>query len=90
MTEKKFINEIFLVQHSYEYNIDETLVLEETKTIGTYSSLEKAKQAVDEHITKPGFNKHPKDCFCIDKYELNKNHWEEGFATWNNDLDDWE
>lgn len=67
---------VYLLQHSYE--IDEC---EETKIIGIYTSREKALETIEKYKTIPGF-KNYSDCFYIDKYELDKNHWEEGFVKW--------
>ncbi len=69
------MNTVFIVQHSYQ--LDDC---EETKFIGAYSSKEEAEKAVERLQKQPGFDKLP-DCFCIDEYELNKDHWTEGFIT---------
>lgn len=64
---------VFILQHSYE--IDE---IEETKIIGIYSSKANAESAIDKFKKLPGFQDYP-DYFYIDKYGIDKNHWEEGF-----------
>lgn len=69
---------VFLLQHSYENENTEV-----TKIIGIYSSREKAELTVKEYKSLPGFRDYP-DSFFIDKYEVDKNNWEEGFVKWNN------
>jgi len=67
---------VFFLQHSYEIN-DEC---EETKIIGVYSSREIAEKVVDEYKNLIGFKDYL-DCFYIDEYKIDKDHWEEGFIT---------
>lgn len=64
---------VYLLQHSYEVN-----EYDETKIIGVYISEKKALDVIEQYKTLPGFKEYS-DCFYIDKYELDKNHWEEGF-----------
>lgn len=71
---------VFLLQHSYE--IEE---FDETKTIGIYSSKEKAEEAILRYKELPGFRDYPVKCFYIDKYELDLDHWQEGFIKWDED-----
>jgi hypothetical protein len=80
---------VFLLQHTYESEGDEKLKLEETKIIGIYSSKEKAECVIQKYKTIQGFNKYPEDCFTIDEYKIDKNHWQEGFITWDSQLGDW-
>jgi hypothetical protein len=64
---------------------------EDTKLIGTYRSLETAHAAIDRLKTQPGFCDHPRlidpliddeeSGFYLDEYELDKDHWAEGFVT---------
>lgn len=67
---------VFLLQHSYEVN-----EYEETKLIGIYSTREKAEETVRQYKTLPGFRDYPDDCFYIDEYQIDKNHWQEGFLS---------
>jgi len=53
---------------------------EDKKLIGVYSSLLKAKTAQRITGKLPGFRRQKKG-FTISKYEINKNHWTEGFIT---------
>jgi hypothetical protein len=45
---------------------------------GVYATEEQAKLAIQRLLTRPGFRDHPGG-FSIDCYELNKDHWPEGF-----------
>lgn len=75
------MKKVYLVQHSYEYEIEEGIPSEETKIIGIYSSIEKAKETVEHFLTIEGFKDFPEDCFYIDAYKLDTNNWEDGFIT---------
>lgn len=66
---------MFLVQHEYELD-----GCDETKLIGTYSSQDAAKAAVKRVSRSPGFRDHP-DGFYIDAYEVDEDHWIDGFVT---------
>ena len=67
---------VFVLQHVHAFANDD----EEVKFIGVYSSKEKAENAISRLIRKPGF-KETKEGFCIDEYELNADHWAEGYVT---------
>lgn len=72
---------VYLLQHSYEKDNG----CDETKTLGIFSSEENAKDAIQNYINLPGFKDMP-DEFYIDVYELDKQHWSEGFGIpWNFD-----
>ncbi len=64
---------VYVVQH--EYIISDN---EDVKFIGVYSSLKQAHKAVKRLENQPGFCD-SKEGFCIDEYEIDKDHWEEGF-----------
>ncbi len=66
---------VFILQHSYERD-----GYEETKFIGVYSSRQEAEAAVKRLTPQNGFKYHPND-FYIAEYELNQDHWVDGFAT---------
>jgi hypothetical protein len=70
---------VYVLQHSYEWE-HEGEFIEETKMIGVYATHENAERVIEYYIRLPGFNKHPIDCFHIDKYELNQNNWTHGFG----------
>ena len=71
---------VFVLQHSYEYGDDNEYT--ETKLIGIYSSMEKAKETVNKLKTAEGFREYPLDCFYITKYMLDEDDWTEGFVSW--------
>ena len=52
---------------------------EDVKVIGLYSSPSLAAAAIERLRTQPGFCDYP-DGFTIDAYELNEDHWVEGFV----------
>ncbi len=62
---------------------------ESWKRIGIYSSHSEAVAAIERVNIQPGFADYPKlmdrledeNGFHIDEYPLNKDHWEEGYAT---------
>lgn len=64
---------VYLLEHSYE--LDEH---DEIRTLGIYSSKEKAEEAILYYKKLPGF-KDLLDRFNIDEYEVNKMCWSEGF-----------
>lgn len=66
---------VFVLQHQYETEEGE----EEGKMIGVYTSREEAFAAIARLRGKPGFAQHP-DGFSVDEYELNEDHWTEGFV----------
>jgi hypothetical protein len=51
---------------------------DDSKLIGVYSSRENAQKAKKRIKILPGFNDSP-NSFVIDKYELDKDNWTEGF-----------
>ncbi|MCY9591353.1 hypothetical protein PC41400_09015 [Paenibacillus chitinolyticus] len=66
---------VFLLQHSYEIN-----QIEYTKTIGIYSTRDKAQDVINKYKELPGFKEYPED-FYIDEYHVDKNEWQEGFLS---------
>ena len=66
---------VFVLQHAYD--LDDEL---EVKLLGVYSSEENARRAVERFKLLAGFRDHP-DQFHIDRYELDGDHWAEGFFT---------
>lgn len=67
---------VYVVQHLHAFP-DGT---EDVKFIGVYSSELQAKQAVDRLRSVRGFSSHPEG-FSIDRYDIDKDHWTEGFVT---------
>jgi hypothetical protein len=78
---------IFVVQHLHLLPSGEESVC----LIGVYRTLDAAKAAVQRLGVQPGFCMHPRiidptqkdeeQGFYIDEYELDKDHWIEGFVT---------
>jgi hypothetical protein len=67
--------DIFLLWHSHPVEGESN-----DKLIGLYSSEQKAKEAMERSILLPGFAEN-QDGFEIDRYEIDKDHWKEGFIT---------
>lgn len=74
--------------HSYDYQCREGDRNRETffedmemKTLGIYSSKEKAEDALERYYKLPGFNKYLRECFCIYQCKLDDDEgWNEGFS----------
>lgn len=66
---------VFVLQHSHELD-----GCDETKFIGVYSSLSSAEEAKQRLRLQPGFKNYPDD-FSVDAYELDVDHWKEGFIS---------
>lgn len=66
---------IFKLEHYYEIECKEF-----HRLIGLYTSFERAKETIEKYKLLPGFKDYPDD-FYLEVYEINKNHWEEGFVT---------
>lgn len=67
--------EVYLLQHSYELDNG----CDETKLLGVFSSKQEAKEAIKQYKQLPGFRNKPEN-FHIDKYEVDKKYWVEGFG----------
>ena len=68
---------IFILHHIHNYIEDE----EDVKLIGAYLSYEEAKLAIERLRDKPGFESDLPG-FEISEYELGKDHWTEGYVSW--------
>jgi len=53
---------------------------DDVKVIGLYSSPSSAAAAIERLRAQPGFRDHP-DSFTVDAYELDEDHWIEGFIS---------
>jgi hypothetical protein len=53
---------------------------EDDKLIGVYASVDDAEQAKQRSLLQPGFCDAPGG-FVIDRYQVGKDHWTEGFVT---------
>ena len=71
----------YLLEHSYE---DER-GFDIYKTLGIFSTREKAEAAQDMYSKKPGFRDYPMDCFCIDEYLIDVGEWTTGFIDDNDE-----
>ena len=79
---------VFIVQHLRVLPDGQR---EDIKLIGAYHSLEAAHEAIERLKSQPGFCDFPRlldslvdddeQGFYIDEYELDKDHWPEGFVT---------
>lgn len=71
---------MYLLYHVYEFGEDNEN--EECKILGIYSSESKAYEAIERYYKLEGFNKYPKTCFLIDKYNVDVDTgWKEGFVN---------
>jgi hypothetical protein len=66
---------VYLLWHAHD--LDEEV---DEKLLGVYSSQQKAENARLRVSCEPGFREHPKG-FQISRYELDTDHWTEGFET---------
>jgi hypothetical protein len=67
---------VFLLWHSHAIGNGET----SDKLIGVYSSKTEAETAKARKLQCKGFCDEPNG-FLIDEYEVNRDHWSEGYAT---------
>ena len=70
---------VFVLQHVHSAEDD----VEDVKLISVYSSREKAESAVMRLRQAPGFLDTP-DGFHVDEYDLDRDHWVEGYVTFAN------
>ena len=68
---------VYILQHSYE--VGEDGQFDEMKMIGVYSSRESAEKTIVRYKMLSGFKDYPISCFYISKYEIDKDHWTDGF-----------
>lgn len=67
--------DVYLLQHESENS-------DEPKLLGVFDSRESAESAIVSYRELPGFREFPEG-FSVDKYEVNKKCWTEGFLTRN-------
>ena len=70
------MNAVYLLHHAYA----DAAGCDEVKLVGVYSSDAAAKAAVDRLRKQPGFRDRPSD-FHVEAYELDKDHWTEGYVS---------
>jgi hypothetical protein len=68
---------VYIVQHVHSAPDGE----EDVKLIGVYSSEASAAAAIAGLTLQPGFREHS-DGFHISAYEIDKDHWVDGFISW--------
>jgi homoserine kinase type II len=66
-------NQIYILTHVLDLPDEE-----DVKLIGVYSTEEDARAAEERARQRPGFAEHAEG-FNIDAYELDRDHWVEGF-----------
>jgi hypothetical protein len=66
---------VFVLQHKYEREPG----VDEVKYIGVYSMKANAEEAIQRLMIQPEFRDHS-DGFYLDEYELDQDHWVEGFG----------
>lgn len=67
---------IFVLHHVHHVTSEQ----EDVKLTGIYSTRERAEEAQRRMIELPGFRDAPDD-FHIDEYEVDADHWTEGYET---------
>jgi hypothetical protein len=68
------MKKVFLLEHTARLGQDE-----DVKFIGVYATEAEAKKAIDRLKNKPGF-KDLTGAFNYSEYEINKDHWGEGYG----------
>lgn len=69
------MNSVWLLWHTHVLEGEE-----DSKLLGVYSTQTKALAAQDRISNQPGFREHPEG-FELVEYELDRDHWTEGFVT---------
>jgi hypothetical protein len=70
------VSSVFVLQHVHVFDDD----TEDVKFIGVYSSRESAQAAIVRLSNASGFSE-AKTGFHIDEYQLDQDHWVEGYVT---------
>ena len=69
---------VYSLEHNYEKENGE----DETKSLGIYSSDQRAREAIERYYQLPGFNNYPIECFHVGKFKLDLDTgWTEGFVS---------
>ncbi|TJZ66847.1 DUF7336 domain-containing protein [Chitiniphilus eburneus] len=71
------MDSVYILHHVHELPGGE----EDVKFIGVYASDAEARLAISRLSEKPGFMDAP-DGFDIQKYQVGKDHWVEGYFTY--------
>ncbi|MCD8214600.1 MAG: hypothetical protein LUC97_02990 [Clostridiales bacterium] len=75
------MNYVYSLEIMYEYGDDGEF--EDYCFLGYYSSEEKAKQMVNYIRNIAYYSKYNEECFIVEKHEINRKWWAEGFITYN-------
>jgi homoserine kinase type II len=67
---------VFLLEHVHELPDGR----EDVKLIGVYSSQERAEEAKQRVLAKPGFQETP-DGFSISRCAVDEDHWTDGYTS---------
>ncbi len=67
------VQTVFVLQHTTDEDA-------QAKLLGVYGTRDKANAAIEHYRTLEGFAKYP-DGFHLEMYELDKEHWQEGFVA---------
>ena len=70
------MNSVYILQHVHIPHDD----CEDVKFIGVYSTQKMAQQAIERLKAQPGFKETPQG-FYIEEYDVDVDHWCEGFIT---------
>lgn len=70
------MDEVFVLWHVHEFDEGQ----EDAKLIGIYRTRQDAEAAIKRARAKPGFKDTPQG-FEICPYNLNQDHWSEGYTT---------
>lgn len=70
------LEKVFILHHAHQITPEQ----EDVKLIGIYSTRKRAKEARSRTVKLPGFCDAP-DGFHIDEYEVDADHWTEGYVT---------
>lgn len=68
--------DIFLLWHVHQFPNGE----QDAKLIGVYSTCEKANEARLRVVSQPGFRE-IREGFQVDVYQLDQDHWTEGYVS---------
>lgn len=76
------MRELYILRHIYNFEGEDGSQYQfEDKFLGIYSSKEKAGEAVNRYIEMEGFRQYPRECFKLEKWEVNQDTaWREGFV----------
>ncbi|HKW62127.1 MAG TPA: hypothetical protein VJN89_06250 [Candidatus Acidoferrum sp.] len=77
MQKGETLETVFLLWHVHKFRDSKDT---DEKLIGVYKTEEDARAAITRLANKPGFHEAPAG-FQISQYELNKDHWTEGYKV---------